>query len=559
MFDFSLFTIFYFICIYSTFGYGLIFKRIFLKENTLDNYNYIGFYGIFFLIIYSYISHFFLSHNFYHNLILLVIGLIFFFINLKNLIKIRSFFISNVVFLILFISLFIFKTHDDFPYYHFPYTYYLTQNSMIIGIGQFNHGFRTPSSSFYINSLFYLPFIKYYMFNLFAVLIMGFANVVLINKILIFLKNKKIDYIFYLSLLFIIFINIFFYRIQEHGTDKSAQILIFVFFIEMFILVRFLKEYEKNINNIIILLGIILSLKSFYFLYLIFLLPFLYILYLEKKLFIIRKVFSNKLFITFLLLFFILIFQNFFNSSCLIYPIHYTCFNNVDWSLNSAEVLKMNNWYELWSKAGAGPNFRVENPQQYINNFNWLSNWFDIYFFTKISDFLIGLIFLFLILGLTFYNKNKLKLNVYRNDLIIYFFAFLLLIEWFYNHPALRYGGYCLIVFILSYPFFLLIGRFQNNIKSIKKKVFILISISFLVFFIRNIDRINDEVVKYDYRPLSKPFFRVNEDHFRVHNQFNNLLNNYESCVKDVDCNKILYQKVRKTIFGNYVFINKND
>ena len=154
---------------------------------------------------------------------------------------------------------------------------------------------------------------------------------------------------------------------------------------------------------------------------------------------------------------------------------------------------------------------------------------------------------------------DKLHFNVYRNDLIIYFFAFLLLIEWFYNHPALRYGGYCLIVFILSYPFFLFIGRFQNNIKSIKKKVFILISISFLVFFIRNIDRINDEVVKYDYRPLKKPFFRVNEDHFRVHNQFNNLLNNYENCVKDVDCNKILYKKVRKTIFGNYVFINKND
>ena len=99
--------------------------------------------------------------------------------------------------------------------------------------------------------------------------------------------------------------------------------MIFVFFIEMFILVRFLKEYEKNINNIIILLGIVLSLKSFYFLYLIFLLPFLYILYLEKKLFIIRKVFSNKLFITFLLLFFILIFQNFFNSSCLIYLIQF--------------------------------------------------------------------------------------------------------------------------------------------------------------------------------------------------------------------------------------------
>ena len=68
--------------------------------------------------------------------------------------------------------------------------------------------------------------------------------------------------------------------------------MIFVFFIEMFILVRFLKEYEKNINNIIILLGIIISLKSFYFLYLIFLLPFLYILYLEKNYLSLESIFK---------------------------------------------------------------------------------------------------------------------------------------------------------------------------------------------------------------------------------------------------------------------------
>ena len=30
-------------------------------------------------------------------------------------------------------------------------------------IGRFNHGFRTPSSIFYINSLFYLPFAEYYL------------------------------------------------------------------------------------------------------------------------------------------------------------------------------------------------------------------------------------------------------------------------------------------------------------------------------------------------------------------------------------------------------------
>ena len=26
---------------------------------------------------------------------------------------------------------------------------------------------------------------------------------------------------------------------------------------------------------------------------------------------------------------------------------------------------------------GAGPNFRVEDPENYIQGFNWVSNWFD--------------------------------------------------------------------------------------------------------------------------------------------------------------------------------------
>jgi hypothetical protein len=43
----------------------------------------------------------------------------------------------------------------------------------------------------------------------------------------------------------------------------------------------------------------------------------------------------------------------------------------------------MNDWYEQWSKAGANPNFRVENPQEYIQYFNWVSNWFERIFFYK--------------------------------------------------------------------------------------------------------------------------------------------------------------------------------
>ena len=559
MFNFLLFTIFYFVCIYSVIGYGLIFKKLFLNESYKNDYDYLGFYGIFILIIYSYISHFFLPHNLYHNVILLTIGIIFFLKNFKDLLKKKYLSTLNIIFLIFFVSFFIYKTHDDFPYYHFPYTYYLTQNSMMIGLGQFNHGFRTPSSLFYFNSLFYLPLIKYYMFNFLPILVMGFANLIFIKKIFNYFDQKKIDYIFYLNLFFLLFINIFFYRIQEHGTDKSAQILILVLFIEMIVLAKFFKNYEKNIDNIIILLGIIISLKSFYFLYLIFCLPFLIILYSFKKMFIIKRIIINKLFILFLIFLIVLLFQNFLNSSCFIYPVHFTCLNNFEWSLGNPAVLKMNEHYQLWSKAGLTPNFRVDNSQIYLQNFNWVSNWFNSYFFNKISDLLLGLIFLILILNFTFYNKIKLKLNTYHHDLIIYAFVVILFLEWFYNHPALRYGGYCLIVIILSYPFSIFFESYKNNPKEIKKKTLILLSISFLIFFSRNVNRINNEIVKYNYQPIKEPYFRISDNHFRFNEKFKILIDNYENCILGINCNQNLYKKIKKNNFGNYIFVKEND
>ena len=72
----------------------------------------------------------------------MTIGLFGFFLLLKKLqLKIikYEFLIFFFVFSLAFISLLIFKNHDDFPYYHFVYTYNLTQFDLNVGIGQFNH------------------------------------------------------------------------------------------------------------------------------------------------------------------------------------------------------------------------------------------------------------------------------------------------------------------------------------------------------------------------------------------------------------------------------------
>ena len=36
---------------------------------------------------------------------------------------------------------------------------------------------------------------------------------------------------------------------------------------------------------------------------------------------------------------------------------------------------QMKNWYSLWSKSGANPNFRVQDSELYLSNFNWIYNW----------------------------------------------------------------------------------------------------------------------------------------------------------------------------------------
>ena len=174
------------------------------------------------------------------------------------------------------------KNHDDFYYYHFSYTLSLIEYKKILGLGLLNHGFRTPSSIFYLNSLFYLPYIKYFMINSGAIFIMGFVNIIFLDKINNLLKTKKTSLILFLLILSFIYINTAFYRLAEHGTDRSALILIFLLVITYMESIRTLKKVfnaGKLVNyyeKIIILLLLIISLKSFYLIYLSLFLMWLY-------------------------------------------------------------------------------------------------------------------------------------------------------------------------------------------------------------------------------------------------------------------------------------------
>ena len=552
-----IFFIFYFLIVVAVLGFGIVFRKIIFKSSSLFNLGFDGLVGIFILTIYSYVSHFFFSHNLEHNFLVILTGLIMFFLN-YNKIKYNfelKIFIS--VFLILFFAFIAFKTHDDFSYYHFGYTNYINESKFLIGVGNFNHGFRTPSSIFYLNSLFYLPIVEKYMFHIGAIIIMGYSLIHLITLLNYKYLERDNDYIFFLILLSIIFIFIFFYRISERGSDRSAQILIFLLFIEIFIFFKFLRTSDIFLGKILILSSLIISLKSFYFVYFIILIPILFLLKKNNKLGILKNLLKIIPFYLATLLILSVLLVNFFNTGCLVYPVYFTCFSDFEWSILINDVKLMNSHYENWAKAGAGPNFKVDNIENHIMYFNWVPNWIDNYFFNKVSDFLFGILFLILIIYLSFFStkKNKKKQDTYL--LPIYFFLIILFFEWFYNHPALRYGGYILICLLIFIPISKFLERNKLNFKQLQKRISVLLLVTAIIFLFRNVNRINDEIIKYNFNPFQDFRYELSDNHYRINNRISGLINIYDNCKIKTECDFNGDYEVTKK-YKTYMFININ-
>ncbi len=558
--NYFIFLITYFLIVLSVVGHGFLAIK-FTKTNVLiDEIGFVGLVGIFFLILYSYITHFFISHDYLHNIIFILIGLVsVYYFRSKILIK-ENLVILFSIFSIIFLAFVIFKTHDDFGYYHFPYSYYLNKFSMIIGIGPLNHGFKTPSSIFYLNSLFYLPYFDYYLYHLGAILILGFSNIILITNIKKCLEKKKNNQFFYLNLLVFVFINIFFYRLAEHGTDRSAQILIFLFFIYVLTLRSSYENFDNIVPKLIILLSIIISLKSFYVLYFIFIIPLIYYTIKDDKVYLINKIFKGPIFYFSILMGACIILVYFFNTGCLLYPVQQTCISGVEWGIPKSEVNALNTHYQWWSKAGGGPGYRSSIEKElYIQNFIWLSNWVDRYFFNKMSDFLLGLTFVSVLFFTIFKSKKKRPYNDnFENNLFYYSLILLLLVEWFLNHPSLRYGGYIIFSLIFFIPLTYLLSKYEL-IKHFKSKVIIL---SFLVVFIfigRNIDRIVYEISFYKANFKQNMFFFTDHKHFRVHKKLEDLSRIYLNCNENI--NKCLNNEdfIIKKKYGKMTIIRIRD
>ena len=127
MLDLIIFLLFFYFCLFSVLGYGLLFQKVIYPNfNRKFELTFNGFYGLTLITFISLTTSYFFPHNHTHNIILHLFGFLYFFFlsGFKNFRYVKYlFFISLLVLSSLFIS----KTHDDFSYYHFPFTKYLTE------------------------------------------------------------------------------------------------------------------------------------------------------------------------------------------------------------------------------------------------------------------------------------------------------------------------------------------------------------------------------------------------------------------------------------------------
>ncbi len=482
----------------STIGYGLSFRKLFLKDSSsFLNLAVTGILGLFFLYLISFLSHLFFPHNFLHNILTLLIGIFLCYKFRQNIVKDELKIIFSLFFLLL-IGFFLSKTNEDFPYYHLPISLQFVEQKLQFGLGNLNIAYNHYSSLFLINSLFYLPITEIYLFNLtdFLFQILFFSSLLILLK-----KNSISDFVKILIAIILLVFLAKFNRLAEYGVDIPGQFLVTLSII--YCLIFYINENKlKNKENYTLveisfyLMIFALTTKILYSIY--FIIPITISLFFFKF----KNLFEYFLNIRFLSISIFgissVFFYNFVNSGCLIYPMSSTCFyDEFSWSLSESTVDHMKLHYSAWSKGGIGAGYGTQDPKSYVTGLNWISNWIDIYFFNKVSDYLLLIIFIFLLIYFLFVKNVRIpsrEKNIFKKFLITYILINFIFLYWFFNFPTLRYAGYSIVSLILVLPFvYWITGKFNINNKKNKKKFLIILIISIIIFNVRNIQRLNKE------------------------------------------------------------------
>lgn len=510
-------------------GVGSLSKFIIKKPFFSPNIFFLFTTGIFYIAIISLGVNFIFPLNYISNYFL-IFGILIFIINFDVIEDKKKLFFKIIVFSII-ASLMIFKSYsyNDYELYHLPYQKLINSNKIIFGLSNFDYRLGHPSIFQNISSVFFNKIIGDDSFIFLTPLIM----IIFIDK-LINTVHKSI----YFDIIFIGFITIIYFLIHGYrygalGNDMPAHLMSIAGILITIEAVRS-KKFDHNFISALVISLILISAKIILIINLILLIFFFNNFWNNfKKL--------SKIF--FLSLMFLIFFlsKNFINTSCLSFPITFTCFDtpwhSKEYSFFSPKVVSMQSSIavkdfmsayeyhfggvkdlEIKSKIIKDKNFyefdshQRENYLEYqvLKNYNSIKVWLNYYLknhFINILFFkiiLLSIIFTSYLLIIFKFSKIKKKSINYINFDKIFFCLIMstlfMLVIWFYKAPLVRYGlSFLLIMSSVPIIFYsnLKYGNFfiKNSYPTFIKPISYMIIFLMIFFLINNFKRI------YEYQP----------------------------------------------------------
>lgn len=480
----------------STFlGYGIILSKILFNKSSYSLHED-GFLGIAFLFIIVNLLHFIFPITELISIFIVLIGLSFFILNIlrKNIKLNLKFLLSFLIFYILSITN---NFHDDAYWYQIPYINYYQNYKIIYGINNFNF-FYYGNSLYEIMSLFNLPNLYKSSLYIIPTSIIFFIFFFILEE----LDNKKNLKIFFIYLIFLSFMVLYRYtRSKEYGADLITMTYMFlvVYYFSKYL---FLNNDENYYRTFIFFIFSIFS--KVYSVFIIFFPVYLILFRFNDS----KKFFKNKkIIIFFVLLITVPTIKNFIHSSCLYYPIKYTCIKT-DWYMGDTNIKNLENFGSAISKGYKNYIYENKNlnktPEEFLKNYRF--NYKYLFKDKDIERILILLIILFVSFFI-YFKKSKLNNTRDLNSKIILFLSSLTFFFWITFLPQSRYGGNIVVLIFLGSIFNFILPSFNFKINNFGK-IFFIISLCFLIF--KNFIRINNEINSVAHSYKTYPFDDLN-------------------------------------------------
>ena len=461
----------YLIFLFIIYANGLILQKVLINSHVI-NLNFfeqsiIGLIGTGFVAL---LLNFFFPLNDLIIYLNLFIGLIFIFF-FKDRIKF-NYNKSSRLFIILFFFLSLANIYgsgfsDDLNHYHGGYITNTDNHNYIIGLNFLHHHYGYSSIWLILHS--YLNINNSFL-----------QDIHILNAIIFFLliaylfteNNEKSkhssNYILYLiSSIFIFFIILKYTRLKEFGLDRPG-VLIYCFLIYFaakyeFLIKQNLKDKEKFFFIILFVCLFITSVKIF--LLSCFLVPLIFIIKSKSYDFLFSKIIC-----IFYLLALCYLIKNVLISGCLVYPFSFTCLSDLPW--NSKEIASNVLLLVEASTKSYDKYLGSLNIIEYVNNFNWLSTWFQRNI-EEFNNYILTSLLTILLFFISSKTKKKIKFNYLELTIMLLFFINIII---FLKSPVSRYHHVMFILFALSLTIL-------SNKLFLKKIFFFKLIIILLVFF----------------------------------------------------------------------------